>query len=98
MELLRIVTLIYAGILVAALTVSLIAILVYLRRIAGVLSDVHGALDRVCSETEFFYAPLTSLEQSVNDAAAALQDSDDDLSKADEQLQALAAPLVVPEA
>lgn len=91
MELLRILTLVYAGILVAALAVSLIAILVYLRRIAAVLADVQHALARAGSETEPFEAPLSSLEQAADETSAALQEAGTDLSHADEGLKTLAA-------
>lgn len=62
MELLRLVTLVYAGVLVLALAVSLTAVLVYLRRIASALAETRRSLRLIREST-------TSLEQHLAPAA-----------------------------
>jgi uncharacterized protein YoxC len=81
MQLLTILTLIYAAVLVVALAASLITILVYLRRIATTLGEAHAALAAVRKETE----PLAQHLQPVHDAIA---DSAQELAHAQQQIDA----------
>ena len=79
MALLRVLTLVYAGVLVTALATALIVIAVYLWRIALVLGDVHKELGKVRDRTAPLRQHLGPLEaltaehvQEFEDAASAL--------------------------
>jgi hypothetical protein len=80
MEILRILTLVYAAVLVLALAASLTAILIFLRKIASALSDTHEALARVEERTR----PLEELMQPLNPV---LQGSVGDLKETAARLQ-----------
>lgn len=70
MKLLRTLTLAYVAILVPTLAASLIAILVYLRRIAGSLEQIGGGLGVVNRNT----APLAGHLDGVHAASIQLAD------------------------
>ena len=86
MRLLRTLTIGYVAVLVPTLATSLIAILVYLRRIAGVLGGVRSALAGVAEQT----GPLTGALQPLRDAASG---SADELARARESLEGVAERL-----
>lgn len=75
MEILRIVTLVYAAVLVLALAASLIAILVSLLRIGRALGEVEKALSGVADTTR----PLEHYFDELEDATRA---ADGDLGRA----------------
>lgn len=89
MDLLLLLTLVYAAVLVVALAASLIAILVYLCRIAAVLGEVHETLEAVSRETD----PLESSIQPLHDVAAAsaqeIETTQIQLTHANDQLSTL---------
>jgi hypothetical protein len=92
MALLRVLTLVYAGVLVAALATALIVIAVYLWRIARVLGDVRAALGEVRDRTAPLRQHLGPLEaltaehvQEFEDAASALDSARDRLDELGEQ-------------
>lgn len=89
MELLRLVTLVYAGVLVLALAVSLTAIWVYLRRIAGALGGAREAFSRVATETEHLDPNLHPLRDLSREAAEEMSAAESALESADERLSAL---------
>lgn len=65
MELLRTLTIVYAGVLVVALAVSLTLILVYLRRIAAKLSDIRSNLATVAQRTEPLEGHFEAIDADV---------------------------------
>lgn len=69
MGLLRIITLVYAGVLVAALAASLVVIVAYLRRIGRKLGDVRASLELVQQQS----APLESYFSAVDEEAARIE-------------------------
>jgi uncharacterized protein YoxC len=87
MQLLTILTLVYVAILVLALAASLIAILVYLRRINTALGEVRSALETVEQRS----APLEGLIESIDEAVSGplknLEQAQEDLKAADEHLR-----------
>ena len=90
MALLRVLTLVYAGVLVTALATALIVIAVYLWRIARVLGDVRTALGEVRNRTAPLRQHLGPLEaltkehvREFEDAASALDGLRDRLAEAD---------------
>ena len=89
MPLLRTLTLIYTAVLTSALGASLAAILVYLRRIAGTLGEVHGALAVVKQETEPLGEHLQRLQDATATPAEGLADAHARLAHADEALSSL---------
>jgi hypothetical protein len=93
MELLRILTLVYAAVLVLALAASLTAIWIFLRRIGDVLGDTCAALVRVEERTR----PLQDLIQPLNSTLQAsswdLRETAARLQHADEALHSLAVRL-----
>jgi hypothetical protein len=86
MRLLRTLTIGYVAVLVPTLATSLIAILVYLQRIAGVLGDVRSALATVADQT----APLADAIRPLRDAATG---SAEDLARARAGIEGLAERL-----
>jgi hypothetical protein len=87
MALLRTLTLVYAGVLVAALATALAVIAVYLWRIAFVLGDVRTALGEVRDRTKPLRQHLEPLEalteervQEFEGAASALDNVRDRLA------------------
>ncbi len=95
MELLRIITLIYVGVLVLALAASLTAIWIYLRMVASALGDTYQALALVEERTR----PLGELLQPLNptlqgsivnlkETAARLKHADESLDRVAERLGA----------
>lgn len=91
MELLRTLTLVYAGILTVALAASLIAILFYLLRIARALGGVKEELGRTAARTEPIRTLLEPLRDEAGAAGRALEHAEADLGRADARLDALAA-------
>jgi uncharacterized protein YoxC len=89
MQLLTILTLIYVAILVLALAASLIMILVYLRRISGVLGDVHAALERVTAQTGPLEQSLQGLDEVVAGPTQKLHQAVEKMKAAEEHLNAL---------
>lgn len=92
MELLRLLTLVYAGVLVAALAVSLIIILIHLWRIARVLARVDAALRAALNATHPLETLLGRLDEHVTaahdslcEAAACTEDADRALAGAAER-------------
>ncbi len=98
MRLLRTLTLIYTAVLVLVLAASLVAIWVYLRRIAHTLGKVHTALASVKDESE----PLDQYLQRLHDVSASsaeeLAKARASLARADERLDTLAGQLGASEA
>lgn len=90
MELLRLLTLIYAAVLVVALAASLIAILLYLRRIADVLAEVGSHLTRARDETASLGERISPVQNVCAVCAEALTGADERLGRADARLRELA--------
>lgn len=92
MRLLAQLTVGYVAVLVSALAASLIAILVYLRRIGNTLGEVRALLARVRDET----APLGGHLGAVNEASTSVADgmsqAREHLARAADQLAALSGP------
>lgn len=95
MELLRILTLVYVGVLVLALAASLIAIWVYLRRIAGALGEAKQALLRAERESAPLQGYIEPLRDGTGETADDLGAAKDALKEANEHLSALAERLGV---
>lgn len=93
MELLRLLTLMYAGVLVLALAVSLIAVIVYLRRIAAVLGQTRESLSVAQQRTAQLEGHLTPLSEETDRARSAISDAAKNLVWAHEQLAALGGEL-----
>ena len=89
METLKNLTWIYAAVLVLALAASLIAILVYLWRIAGALGKARAALEAVRNETALLGGPLEQLRDASGGAAEELSRARESLARADDRLEAL---------
>lgn len=89
MEVLKVLTWIYVAVLVLALAVSLIAILVYLWRIAGSLGKARAALEAVRDETAPLDEPLEQLQGASGGAAEELSKARESLARADDRLEAL---------
>ncbi len=90
MDLLRILTLIYIAILVLALAVSLITILVFLRRISKNLGQVQDKLQTVRELTQPLAGPIGMLKDVAGGAANGLSQTKDQLTRADGQLAMVA--------
>ncbi len=95
MEVLRLLSLIYAGVLVLALAVSLIAVLIYLRRIGGVLAETRRSLSLTQQRTLPLEEHLAPLSAETIRIRAATADADEDLMEANEQLTTLCERLKV---
>ncbi len=93
MELLRVITLIYAGVLVLALAASLTAILIYLRKIASALGDTYDALALVEERTRPLEELLQPLNPALKGSIADLQETAARLEHADEALDKIAERL-----
>ncbi len=93
MELLRIITLVYAGVLVLALAASLTAILIYLRKIASALGDTYDALARVEEGTRPLEDLLEPLNLALQGSITDLKETAARLKHADEALDRLAERL-----
>ena len=89
MGLLRLLTLIYAGVLVAALAVVLTTITVYLWRIAGALADARSALELVRDRTAPLRQHLDGLERLTEENVQRVEDATTTIEQA---LERLAAP------
>lgn len=89
METLVTLTLIYAGVLVLALAVSLTAIWISLRRIAAALADARAALVTVGRETEPLGPYLEPLREAFEGGAGELVEARTRLAGADDRLSAL---------
>lgn len=90
MDLLRLVTLVYAGLLVTALAFSLIAIWLYLRRIGRALAAVREELQQVGGHTQKLKHPLETLAEGTADAARSLKKASVSLEGSREWLESLA--------
>lgn len=97
MKLLRILTLSYVAVLVAALASSLVAIGVNLRRVAKSLGEVRSALSVVGDQTKSLERPLQQLDESSASSAKDLADAREKLNHADEQLAEIVERLGVTE-
>lgn len=82
-------TLIYAGVLVVALAVSLVMIWVYLRRISGSLAKARRALARVDKETAPLKEPLQALEKVSVQTAEQFSNARWRMAQAEEQVTIL---------
>ncbi len=89
MERLKILTWVYAAVLVLALATSLTAILVYLWRIAGALGEARAALEAVRDETNPLSEPIEQLRDASGSAAEELSRARVGLARADDRLEAL---------
>lgn len=89
MGLLRVLSLIYAGVLVTALAVVLITIAVYLWRIAGALADARSALALVRDRTAPLRHHLKGLEELTEENVRRVEDATTTIERA---LARLAAP------
>ncbi len=89
MEALKNLTWVYAAVLVLALATSLIAILVYLWRIASALGKARTALEAVGDETAPLSEPLEHLRDASSDTAEELSKARESLARADDRLEAL---------
>lgn len=89
MQTLKNLTWIYAAVLVLALATSLIAILVYLWRIAGALGKARAALEAVRDETAPLSEPIEQLRDASGGAAEELSRARVSLARADDRLEAL---------
>jgi hypothetical protein len=89
MEALKNLTWIYAAVLVLALAASLIAILVYLWRIASSLGKARAALEAVRDETAPLSEPLEQLRDVSGGAAEELSKARESLARADDRLEVL---------
>lgn len=87
MELLTILTLIYAGILVLAVAASLIIILYYLWRIGSSLQATQEALDAVAGSTAPLEEPMALLSQRSADWAQTTSEAQKSLHNAKSMLQ-----------
>jgi hypothetical protein len=85
-ELLRILTLIYAAVLVLALAASLAAIWIYLRRIAHALGEVREALAVAGRETEPFEDVLRPLRDLFEETAGEMDAAESALERTEEAL------------
>ena len=92
MGLLRNLTLIYTAVLVSALGSSLVAILVYLRRISGALGEVREILEEVRDETAPLGGHLQVAHEAVAGTAHGLGDVGARLARVDDGLGSLAPP------
>ena len=89
MGLLRVLTLIYAGVLVAALAAVLSTIAVYLWRISGALADARAALALVRDRTRPLRQHLEGLEELTEHNVLRVEDATTTIEQA---LGRLAAP------
>jgi methyl-accepting chemotaxis protein len=90
MDLLRILTLIYAVVLVLALAVSLIIIWMYLRRIAGSLSQTRATLESVGDTTRSLDDHFQRLQDESVGASAALIEALGRLRRVEDRFAVLA--------
>lgn len=89
MTLLRTLTLIYTAVLVSAVGSSLIAILVFLRRITGALGEAREALAEVRDDTAPLAGHLGGVHAATVDVATGLDGARASLARVDEGLGAL---------
>lgn len=89
MELLRVLTLIYAAVLVLALAASLIAILLYLRKTSRALGAARAALAEARRESLALQEHLSPLEGLSREAADEFKAAEAWVGQADEALAAL---------
>ncbi len=89
MEALKTLSWMYAAVLVLALAASLIAILVYLWRIANSLGEARAALEAVRDETAPLNEPLEQLRGASGGGAEELSEARESLARADDRLEAL---------
>jgi septal ring factor EnvC (AmiA/AmiB activator) len=89
MNLLLILTLIYAGVLVAALAATLIVVLVLLRQISSTLAEVETSLSTVRERTRSIEQFLTQLQDPCNQCPGELQRAEEDLEKIKNRLTAI---------
>jgi hypothetical protein len=88
MALLRLLTLIYAGVLVAALAVVLITIMFYLWRVAGALADARAALVLVRERTAPLRQHLQGLEELTIEHVQQVEEATTTIEQALERLTA----------
>ena len=89
MNLLTNLTLIYAGVLVSAVGSSLVAILVYLRRIRAALGETREALAEVGESTAPLGGHIGGVHAATVDVATGLDAARASLARVDEGLGAL---------
>lgn len=89
MRLLRNLTILYVLVLVPTLAASLIAILVYLRRIAGALNEVRVDLAAAQEATKPLGPPIEAVQDVAVQVAARMQEAQTSLQGAHETLAAL---------
>ena len=92
MRLLRNLTLIYTAVLVSALGSSLVAILVYLRRISGALGEVREVLEEVRDETAPLGGHLRGVHEAVVSTTEGLGEVGARFARVDDGLGTLAPP------
>lgn len=90
MELLRTLTLVYAAVLVLALAASLLAVWIYLRRIAAALGEVREALAEARRRTAPLEEVLRPLRDVSEETAGEMDAAESALQQADEELATLA--------
>ncbi len=89
MNLLTKLTLIYAGVLVSAVGSSLVAILVYLRKIRAALGETREALAEVGDSTAPLGGHIGAVHSATVDVASGLDAARASLARVDEGLGAL---------
>jgi hypothetical protein len=88
MAMLRILTLIYAGVLVAALAAVLVTIALYLWRISGALAEARAALALVRDRTQPLRQHLRGLEEFTEENVQRVEDATTTIEQALERLTA----------
>jgi ABC-type transporter Mla subunit MlaD len=87
MQLLTIITLIFAGILVLALAASLITILIYLIKISRSLGEVREVLDEVAKETEPLTPVIEEFDRLIDQASNEVAQAAGLITEADESME-----------
>lgn len=87
MQLLTVLTLIYAGVLVLALAVSLIAIRLRLGAIDHALEGARASLGRVCAASEPLHDELAPIEERLKEALRSVNEAADELDGAHDAIE-----------
>jgi uncharacterized protein YoxC len=89
MQLLTNVTLVYTGVLVLALAISLITILVYLMKISQSLGKVRETLEAVAEETLFLTPVIEEFDQLISESSEEVSQVRQHLEGSEESLAGL---------
>lgn len=92
MQVLTVLTAVYAGLLVLVLAASLIAILVFLRRIGGLLGDVGDTLAQALDDLVPLESHMRRLKAPCDECADELARVEESLSGVRERLEEIARP------